>query len=264
MKTIRNFILALACVVVFSGCRERILHDLDELEANRLLAELYKVEASPMKVQQADGKWSISVAAEDTQRAMQHLYESRLLRETRPPLPQAQSMIPSREEQRFQFERALSREIEYTLTNVEGVLQARVHLNLPARDPFLGQSLSGEEKGSASVLIVATSSFDMPGPEITKLVAGASGIASQAVAVMISRSDERPASPRSEAEVKTAQKAAPFLVPVSALVQAVIVLTLIGGLAGYRKLMRKRVGRRVSRIAQVLQRGAKDAAAQAV
>ena len=130
-------------ILLLSGCRERIVHDLSETDANRLVAELYRIEAAPAKVQQPDGKWSVAVPGSRAMDAVKHLEQSRLLRELHPQPPAPASIMSSREEQRFQHERALSREIEYTLAGIEGVLQPRVHLNIPARDPFLGQPLPG-------------------------------------------------------------------------------------------------------------------------
>jgi len=181
--------LLLPLMLLLAGCRERIVHDLSETDANRLVAELYKVQAAPAKVQQADGKWSVSVPADRAMPAMEHLEQSRLLRDLHPQAPQAPSMLASREEQRFQHERALSREIEYPLASIEGVLQSRVHLNLPPRDPFLDQPRPGAAPGSASVLLVASPGFRMPLSEVRRLVAAAGGVEVQAVAVLLSIAD---------------------------------------------------------------------------
>lgn len=173
------------CLLLLCGCRERIVHDLSEAEANRMLAELYAASARPAKVQQPDGRWAIAVPKSEALWAMKYMEDSRLLRDAAA-VPAPSSMLASREEQRFLYERSLSREVEVTLSNIENILQARVHLNLPARDPFLGRLLPDTEPGSASVLMIANEQFRIPIEDVKQLVAGAAGINPANVAVMIS------------------------------------------------------------------------------
>ncbi len=177
--------LLLAGALLLTGCRERIVHNLTEAEANRILAKLYGIQANPEKVPQPDGRWAIALPRSQSLKAMKYLEDSRLLREA-DEAPAGSSMISSREEQRFKYERAASSEIERTLSSIENVLQARVHLNLPPRDPFLGRPLSPSEPGSASVLLVTSLPFAMPLDDIRSLVAGAAGIDVADVAVVIS------------------------------------------------------------------------------
>lgn len=170
------------------GCREVILHDLEEVEANRLITQLHNIGLDASKIVEADGQWSVAVPGGEMLQAMKYLGELRLLR-TAAPAPLSQSaMVATREDERFRFERALSKEIEYTLGAVDGVLETRVHLNLLARDPFFGQPLNDGHQATASVLIIAGENFSFSEKEVQSLVAGAAGLAPDQVSVLVSRS----------------------------------------------------------------------------
>ncbi|MGI6523685.1 MAG: hypothetical protein ACOX2O_00090 [Bdellovibrionota bacterium] len=182
-------ILLLILCFCCSGCREKLIHGLTENEANKLMAQLYAVDAEPRKVQQPDGSWAIAVPSGQASWVLKYLDDTRVMKDTAQKEAQSTSIISSRDEQRFKFERSLSREIEYTLTSIENVLQARVHLNLPPRDPFFGKKLQAAESGSASILLIVTKDFKLLPADISHLVAGAAGIAKEKVTVLLDRSE---------------------------------------------------------------------------
>jgi type III secretion protein J len=175
-------------MVSLMGCREQIVHNLGEADANRLLTSLSRVSIEAEKVKQADGKWAVAVERSASLRAIDHLDTAHLLRETGENASPKASMISSREDQRFRYERALSGELEATLRNIPGVLEARVHLNLPVVDPLFGQPVD-DKKGSASVLLVNRSE-KLGKEQIAALVSGAAGIPTTLVSVLVSTSDE--------------------------------------------------------------------------
>ena len=70
--------------------------------------------------------------------------------------------------------------------SVRGVLEARVHLNMPVTDPLFGQPLNAA-KGSGSALLVVDDQFTLTKEEVSTLVAGASGIAPASISVLLSR-----------------------------------------------------------------------------
>ena len=109
--------------------------------------------------------------------ALSFLSVNRVLRENRSPFPGSSSLYANRDDQRFLFERKLSAEIEATLVTVSGILEARVHLNLPPIDPLFGKEIGGRQ-GSASVLLVIQPEAAVERDAIAALVAGAAGIAS--------------------------------------------------------------------------------------
>jgi len=170
---------------MLAACQEQILHNLSETEVNKILTRLDEISVAAEKVKQPDGSWGLSVPKADALKAIKYLNETRILPESGTALSERPSMITSREEQRFRYERAISREIELTLANIPGVLEARVHLNLPVVDPLFGQPL-GNQRGTGSVLLVVRDS-SLSREQIAALVSGASGIPSDGVSVLFSQ-----------------------------------------------------------------------------
>lgn len=185
MKLLTKLLL-LFLLIVTIGCREQIIHNLSESDANNLLTMLNEISIHATKIKQPDGNWALEVEKEDSIKAIKYLSDSRVLRDVKTSQPGKSSIISSREDQRFQFERSLSGEIESTLMSIEGVLEARVHLHLPARDPLFGQTMEGDESGSGSVLIVAREGFSYTEERLAALVSGAAGIKKEKINVLIS------------------------------------------------------------------------------
>ena len=175
--------LLIILVLSLSGCREDILHDLPETEANRIMMHLNGRSLSAEKKRQPDGKWAISVRSVDVPGAIDYLGKRRLVSESPAEKKSGSSMMSTREEQRFSHERALSHELETTLKGITGVLYARVHLSLPARDPLFG-SRGREDGGSGSVLLLVDDTYSGAEEEIAAIVGGASGISRDAVSVL--------------------------------------------------------------------------------
>ena len=172
--------------MLLCGCDEQLIHDLNESEANRLITRLESAHIEAAKDKQADGKWSVLVEHDQYLSALRYLDQARLLKSNEAAPEYQSSMISSRDEQRFHFERSLSSEIESTLIKVRGVLEARVHLNLPQVDPLLGRRLENNS-GSGSVLLVTNGEFELSNEEIARLVSGAAGISDTAVSILISK-----------------------------------------------------------------------------
>lgn len=177
-------------VVAFGlvACEETVIHQLNEREANQVITHLAEVSIVSRKVRQADGSWAIHVDEADHIGALKALSAARMLRSVEPREERGSSLLVGREEQRFRHERALSAEIERTLSAVPLVLESRVHLNLPAVDPLFGQRIE-RTQGSASVLLLARGDGLDPN-QIAAVVSGASGIPAEAVAVMIQRQEQ--------------------------------------------------------------------------
>jgi type III secretion protein J len=176
--------LLVTLLVFLSACKEQIVHNLSEAEANRYLTKLQEIHIDASKVRQADARWAIAVESESALAAVKYLEEARLFREQRSAHDKS-ALVSSREDQRFQYERAISIEIENTLNGIEGVLDARVHLNLPQVDPIFGQPLPGA-KGSGSVLMITRGALGSSKEEIAALVSGASGIEQARISVLVS------------------------------------------------------------------------------
>ena len=64
------------------------------------------------------------------------------------------------------------------MLSVDGILEARVHLNIPPVDPLFGRKIQ-QIAGSASVLLVREDNLSISIEEVASLVSGASGIDEQ-------------------------------------------------------------------------------------
>lgn len=170
--------------LLLCGCREPLVHDLSEMDANRFLTRLHESNIDADKEKQGDGKWVIEVPRGTSAASIKILDGARLLKRGRVQNSAAPGVISSREDQRLHAERIISQEIEDTLSSIGGVLEAHVHLKLPPQDPLFGRR-SGDS-GSASVLIVVDAEPRISKEEISSLVAGAAGIDTKAVSVIVS------------------------------------------------------------------------------
>ncbi len=159
------------------------MHDLSEREANKVVSHLSAAHLEASKVLQADGRWAIAVDRDQMVLALSHLDTQRVLAPRGgDSLVSKSSMIPSREEQRFRYERALAASIEDSLSAIPGVLEPRVHINVPDEDPlFPSQDL---RLGSGAVLLVVDESFKASDGEISALISGAAGISRESVRVL--------------------------------------------------------------------------------
>ena len=176
-----------ACIVliatVISSCREPIIHNLGESEANRLITRLNDVKIEAWKEKQPDGKWLVSTSSDSSMRALKHLDDVRILRqgtveELAPP-----SLMASREERKRQTERLVAREIEQSILSIRGILEAHVHLNISTADSMFERN--PRPSSSASVVLVVDSASNILRDDIARLVSGATGIESKDVSVVL-------------------------------------------------------------------------------
>ena len=181
------------------------MHDLDETDANRFLTRLHEVNIESVKEKQSNGQWAISVEKSDTISALKYLSDARMFKSTEG-TQQKTSLVSSKEDQKFYFERAVSHELERTLSGMPEVLDARVHLNLPASDPIFGNRLP-DSKGSGSVLLVVSDSFSANMSQVSELIAGAAGIDKSAISILVSR--EKPEAIKAEPKQAAVAVAAP-------------------------------------------------------
>lgn len=167
------------------GCKEQILHNLSEAEANRIVSRLHAAELAAEKVVQSDGRWAISLPEREASEALRYLEDRRVVSSQRDDTFgfTKGGLIPSREEQRFRYERSIAAAIEESLQAVKGVLEARVHLNLPQSESFFGER--GERvSGSSAVLLLVDEHFDTEDRDIARLVAGAAGLQVERISVL--------------------------------------------------------------------------------
>jgi len=150
--TIRKTGFALLAVLALAGCRIEVYDNLSQRDANEITALLLSSSIDAKRVEDKDGMFAVDVPEGDFAAAVQLISDSGL------PRPQFRSMvdvfdndrlISSPSEERARLGYAVSQELSQTVSEIDGVVSARVHLATPAVDP-LGRRVN---KSSASVAI---------------------------------------------------------------------------------------------------------------
>ncbi len=174
------------------GCNVPVAASLDEDDANRIVLALDRsnIDATKEVDPIAEGKVRVVVARDDVARALSAMRDEELPR----PRPQGVldsmdkgALVPSQAAEHAQYVAGLAGDLERTLESVDGVLGARVHLNLAPSDALRD---GPPPKTTASVLIEHRGSTPpLTNDAVQKLVAGGvSGLALQDVSVvMVSR-----------------------------------------------------------------------------
>ncbi|NWC93856.1 MULTISPECIES: type III secretion system inner membrane ring lipoprotein SctJ [unclassified Pseudomonas] len=137
MNHIPRIALLISLVFMLNGCSDRVeLHrQLSEQEANEVIAELADKHIRAQKVPAKDGV-VVAVNAADIGRAVRTLEAAGLPRVARTTLGDTfrkEGVISTPLEERARYIYALSQELEATLSNIDGVIVARVHVVLPER-----------------------------------------------------------------------------------------------------------------------------------
>ncbi len=153
-------LFALTCALFLSGCSSQDVHSgLSEAQANELIAALADAGIAGDK-SKVDDKWTISVSKGDFAKSVEALRSAGLPRDEYASLgtvfkKEGFTSTPLEERARLNF--GLSQELSRTISEIDGVVQARVHLTMPEADP-----LSREAKPSAAaVFIKYRSGFDL-------------------------------------------------------------------------------------------------------
>jgi type III secretory pathway lipoprotein EscJ len=179
-----TLLVILFAVFFLTGCEEAILHDLDEVKANKVKVVLAKANIPSTKEKEA-GSWSIKVSGSLVTDALTVIEENRLIkRELENAPPTSTNFLPSKSERVFFMQQQTSWSLEKTLEQIPGVLEARVHLFESKSSPV---SLDDEqEKQSASVLIVTDNEKGINIGDLRELISGATGINKAEISIMLS------------------------------------------------------------------------------
>ncbi len=170
------------------GCAVPVAGGLDETDANRIVVALdrAKIDATKEMDPGGEGKLRVSVARDDVARALGAMQAEGLPR----PRPRGVldtmdkgALVPSQAQEHAALVAGLAGDLERTLEGVDGVLAARVHLNMPAKDP-LRDTPAG--KATASVLLEHRGTTPpIASDAVQRLVAGGvSGLSTTDVAVV--------------------------------------------------------------------------------
>lgn len=148
---IRRWFACLALLLVLSGCKVELYTNLSERDANEMVAVLLRSDIPAQR--QVNGK-IISVMVDEDRfgEAVEVLQANGLPRQNFDTIGEVfkrEGLISSPTEERARYVYALSQELSQTITEIDGVVSARIHVVLPENDPLRRNTTPS----SASVVI---------------------------------------------------------------------------------------------------------------
>jgi type III secretion protein J len=153
MKILGKSSLALLAALALAGCgSQEIYGQLKEDQANDMIAALRDAHIDAAKSSDKDGQWAVSVGTDDFSKASQLLRAKGLPREDFANLGslfEKKGLVSSPTEERARLIYGLSQELSHTVSEIDGVVQARVHLAMPEADP-----LSDKVKPASAAIFV--------------------------------------------------------------------------------------------------------------
>lgn len=136
---LRRLALASALCLLLAGCRTELFGKLDEADANAVLDVLYADGIAATKLPGEGSSWRIEVDADQHQRALHVARRHGVPRErfaTMGDLFKKEGLVSTPSEERLRYIFAVSQELSSTLSQIDGVVSARVHPVIPANDPL--------------------------------------------------------------------------------------------------------------------------------
>lgn len=203
LKSLLRLFLACACLALAAcGARVDLMGSVPEDEANDVLAALLKADIPAEKTAGKEGMVGVRVDAAQVGRALEVLRDNGLPRERFAGMGQVfkkEGLISSPLEERARYIYALSQELSNTLSKIDGVLAARVHVVLPERGP------AGEAgvPSTAAVFIKHQEGYNLEiiQPQIRRLVTNSiPGLTADRVSVIFVASQPRAANTASRAD----------------------------------------------------------------
>ena len=128
----RPLLLAALATLVLAGCKTEVYQGLTEPQANAMIAVLLKNGIPSEKTSTKDG-FTLSVESDHVAATLELMRENNLPRpayETMGDIFSAKGMISSATEEEARMTYALGQELSETLSQIDGVLTARVHVVL--------------------------------------------------------------------------------------------------------------------------------------
>lgn len=153
MKTSLRFCVAFCLLVLLAGCKTELFTAMNEPDCNEVLAVLMASGVQAEKTSPDNGKtWSLRVPDDNIVRSLELLRARGLPRShfaNLGDLFKKDGLISTPAEERVRFVHGVTQELSDTLSRMDGVLVARVHIVLPHNDPLATDS----KPASASVFI---------------------------------------------------------------------------------------------------------------
>ncbi|WP_395687973.1 type III secretion system inner membrane ring lipoprotein SctJ [Caenimonas koreensis] len=236
----RGAVLLAALVLAGCGGNVELLSNMNEREANEVIAALSEADIDVQKLPGKDGMVNLTVDQSSVARSITVLSATGLPHERRATMGDVfrkEGLISSPLEERARYLWALSQELSETISQIDGVLRARVHVVLPER------STGGEPSlpSSAGVFVKHRNGVNLEEsvPQIKRLVASSiPGLSAEKVSVVLVPATA-PVAPQQQA--KTAKAAGSRWLVVAYVLTALSVLC-VAGYAGWRMYGQRRFG----------------------
>lgn len=139
-KTRLKFVAFVILIVFISGCNEINLYsNLSEKEANEMQAILLGRGINCDKLEGKEMTWILTVSKDHMAEAIKILNGYGYPKETFADMGEIfkkQGLVSSHMEERIRYIYALSQEVSETISKIDGVITARVHVVLPDNDPL--------------------------------------------------------------------------------------------------------------------------------
>lgn len=126
-------------LLLAAGCQSELYSDLGEREANEMIAVLTASGIEASRTADGKGKFGITVSRSEFSQAIGTLSEKGLPRENFGSLGNvfsSEKLVSTPFEERARFMHALNQELSDSITRIDGVVSARVHLMVPESSPF--------------------------------------------------------------------------------------------------------------------------------
>lgn len=187
VKSFRYTVLFIISLLLF-GCKVELYSELDEREGNEMLAILIDNDISSEKLVDKDKVVTIMVNGSDVSRSVNVLNSLGFPKEKYSSMGDIFSkdgLISSPTEERARYTYSMSQELSSTLSKIDGVIIARVHVVLPQEQDSLTDV---NYPSSASVFIKYTPELELAGlvPKVKTLVANSiEGLSLEKIAVSL-------------------------------------------------------------------------------
>jgi type III secretion protein J len=195
--------LVLFVALLLSACEAELYNNLDQRQANEIVATLQQRGIPAQRVAVKGGQYTVVVDKGRFADSIAILKEAGLPKEefqTMGQIFKKDGLVSSPMQERAQMIFALSQELSRTVSEIDGVLSARVHLVLPENDPLRQQLVPS----SASVFIRHRSNTPVGNlvPQVKMLVAnGVAGLSYDKVSVVLVPVDLQKASQGQDLEM---------------------------------------------------------------
>lgn len=174
LSRLRRLVAAFLLSIAITACSESVdlVGSLSESEANEILATLLQAGIEAEKVPAGDGLITVQVASDKVAQALQIMRANGLPREQFTRMGDVfkkEGLISSPLEERARYIYALSQELAETISQIDGVIVARVHVVLPDRTPGTAEIVA---PSSAAVFIKYKEAYNLDSvvPQIKRLV----------------------------------------------------------------------------------------------